>query len=642
MLVAPTKTKSNLETSSVLSLIEAQFFFYLRFSKSRQKWGDSERRQKEFYELAKEYANKKGLPINDTLCLADRGLSAYSGEHRKKGDLGKFLDMVKKGEIAKGSHLGVENIDRLTREGMIDAIKTIILGLIDYDITIVTNGMDTESLIEYNKSNIDEKIGELMGEIKRAHRESKLKSRRIKEIREEDRKSAMKLGKKINGQTPYWLVAIKDENQDTVDFKVIPEAVESIKLMFDLRLNGLGKLAIAQKLNEIAEWSPPSKMDRNRRKRKVGGWRETYIQSVLQNRAVIGEHQLYKFDENGKRVKVGEPIPKYFPQIIDNNTFYAVQETFKANKGKGGRHGKVKNLFTHIIHCGYCLTSQNLANGGSKKCNPDYLVCDTFRRHKGCSRNSIRYDEVEKAILENCRELKPEQVLPNPDAQNKLCQSLRRRIQGHIAELRDSKKQKDTLMINLHHTKRPKMVEYYEQDIARIDEWIVKVQVLKDADEQELVKAESSLQSFAKWKRNLSTLRRAIKKDGNAELRMRLRMHIAELIENIEIFGYGLKDNECRVRFGRIETLFDDEKKTRPVREKELIEFARYITKRITNSKQGRFIRIHFKSGSIVEFWPDGSIPYNLTFWTGKDGKIDWDYKGNDFRWLWDDFKAVS
>ena len=164
----------------------------------------------------------------------------------------------------------------------------------------------------------------------------------------------------------------------------------------------------------------------------------------------------------------------------------------------------------------------------------------------------------------------------------------------------------------------------------------------KDAVEKKLVKAESSLQSFTKWQKDLASLQRAIKKDGSAELRMRLRMRIAELIENIEIFGRGLKDNECRVKFGRIKTLFDNrsQKFLRP--KKELDEFARYITHRITNSKQGRFIRIHFKSGSIVEFWPTGSIPYNLIFWTGKDGNIDWDYTGNHFKWLWDGFKTVS
>lgn len=632
MLVAPTKTKSNLETSI---LITPAVYSYIRWSKLEQALGDSERRQ---VEMTRAFAKTVDLPFDETLQMTDRGLSGYHGVNRKRGALGRFLTMVENRKVAVGSILVVENIDRLSREGIGTALRKIIFKLWDYGIILQT----LEPMERYEpECESEPKFIVLILSLDRAHKDSERKAECIIEIREEDRKSALKSGKKINGQSPLWVVAIKDDNQDTVDFKVIPEAVESIKLMFDLRLNGLGKLAIAQKLNEIAEWSPPPKMDRNKQKRKVGGWGVSYVQSTLQNRAVIGEHQLYKFDEEGKRVKVGKPISGYFPQIIDNNTFYAVQESFKANRGKGGRHGKVKNLFTHITHCGYCKNSQYLANGGSKKHNADYLICKTHMLHHGCSRNSIRYDELENTILDNCRELKPEQVLPNPDEQNKLCQSLRRRIQGDTAELRDIEKQINNLMINLHHTKNPKMVERYEQDIARLDEWAAKIETQKAEDEKELVKTESSLQSFTKWKRDLVSLRKAIKKDGSAELRMRLRMRIAELIENIEIFGHGIKENECRVKFGRIGTLFDD-KKTRPVREKELTEFAEYIAHRITNSKRGRFIRIHFKSGSIVEFWPDGSIPYNLTFWTGKDGNIDWDYKGNNFRWLWDDFKAVS
>ena len=61
---------------------------YLRFSTPEQEKGDSLRRQ---INAAEEWALKNGWELDNTLKFEDRGLSAHSGDHRKKGELGELI-----------------------------------------------------------------------------------------------------------------------------------------------------------------------------------------------------------------------------------------------------------------------------------------------------------------------------------------------------------------------------------------------------------------------------------------------------------------------------------------------------------------------------------------------------------------------
>src|SRR5262245_7909034 len=70
---------------------------YSRFSGKRQEAGDSQRRQDA---LAEEAARAEGVELDRTITLSDRGISAYRGANWKRGDLGKFLDLVDAGIVA--------------------------------------------------------------------------------------------------------------------------------------------------------------------------------------------------------------------------------------------------------------------------------------------------------------------------------------------------------------------------------------------------------------------------------------------------------------------------------------------------------------------------------------------------------------
>src|SRR5262245_5169836 len=78
---------------------------YSRFSGKRQEAGDSQRRQDE---LAEQAAKEEGVPIDRTLTLDDRGLSAFRGDNWRRGKLGKFLDLIDAGLVPPGSILIIE------------------------------------------------------------------------------------------------------------------------------------------------------------------------------------------------------------------------------------------------------------------------------------------------------------------------------------------------------------------------------------------------------------------------------------------------------------------------------------------------------------------------------------------------------
>ena len=126
------------EFSSTMQLqkaTEPRAYSYIRMSTAAQLQGDSLRRQTQ---LSEQYATQHGLDLDDDLKLHDIGVSAFDGSNVAKGELGAFLDAVKKGKVAKGSMLLMELfLDRLSR-GDLQSSITLMMDLLNSGITIVT------------------------------------------------------------------------------------------------------------------------------------------------------------------------------------------------------------------------------------------------------------------------------------------------------------------------------------------------------------------------------------------------------------------------------------------------------------------------------------------------------------------------
>lgn len=621
------------QPKSPASIIEPEVYSYLRFSTKKQKEGDSTRRQKEYIvDPAQKFAKAKGLKYNTTVHCQDKGLSAFHGVHRKKGKLGLFLAMVETGQISKGSFLYVENIDRLTREVMFDALKMILFGLLEHGVGLVTYDDMTMEEIIYTEDSINSGlINKLIGEINRAHSESKRKSL-IAKSNWQNKRSMIREHKIVTTHRPAWLEVVKDEDGNKIKFRLIPKAAATIQMIFDLKLQGMGKQAMAKKLNQQAPWKTPVN-----KKGKGGIWSPNYIQKILQSRAVMGEFQPCKVI-NRKQVPDGEMIPDYYPQVITPDIFHAVQKRFQKNKGKGGKTGKANNLFVSMAKCPYC--GGVMAYRDSKRA---YLVCYNGQMKVKCQRHSIRYDEVEGLILRNCKGLKPEQILPNASEQTKLCSMLRLRIQGKEAELSDKQNQIDNFVENLGKTTVPTMVTRYERSIEKLEEEVLRIKMEREKDEMDLRHAENDRQSFSKWKSNFETLSTALAEKNNPELRIRLRTHLQELIDKIEIYAVGFKElynidkdvEPTQFKGDRkpgyadnTETIVDylwdvahEDKADKKLAESKLFkDFVSDITKQ-RMSKEGRFIRVFFKSGLWMDIVPKGSLAQGMKMAFDEDDK---------------------
>ena len=123
-------------------------YSYLRFSTTEQLKGDSLRRQTQ---AAKDYADKHGLDLDESLTFRDLGVSAWRGKNVKDGALGAFLEAVDSGHVPPGSYLLVENLDRLSRAKPTVALNQF-QAILARDVNVVT--LHDEH--EYTRAAMDE------------------------------------------------------------------------------------------------------------------------------------------------------------------------------------------------------------------------------------------------------------------------------------------------------------------------------------------------------------------------------------------------------------------------------------------------------------------------------------------------------
>jgi len=73
--------------------------------------------------LNQEWCHAKVLTLDESLCIADLGLSAYHGDNKTRGELGAFIRAIEEGKVPRGSYLVVEALDRLTRTAVLEVMN---------------------------------------------------------------------------------------------------------------------------------------------------------------------------------------------------------------------------------------------------------------------------------------------------------------------------------------------------------------------------------------------------------------------------------------------------------------------------------------------------------------------------------------
>jgi DNA invertase Pin-like site-specific DNA recombinase len=375
-------------------------YSYKRFSSPKQSRGDSMRRQTEFEQTV---LREMDLFLDDTCNLSDTGISAFKGQNRLKGALGRFIKLIEQGRIPVGSVLIIENVDRLSR-APVNVAFPLFMSILEAGVEIVT-GMPSRK--HYTKDNT-RTLGDLIEPLycmQLAYDESLKKSERLRHAWASKRKLAGEKGKPMTGSCPRWLKVVGQRD----GYEVIEERAEVVRQMFRWVGEGVGVIRIVKRLHEEGYPTFGSK----------DGWNKSYVRKILANRAVYGEAQFYEGDNTVRKVS-GSPVPNHFPAIVAKEEFDLAQATIKERAHCQGRPAVADcNLFTGLVYHAGDRVKMSLSTTSSRRTSSSrkgqtrrvtYLLSGLVRNGRGSGGRRFPYTIFEEGVLETLTELKPSDV----------------------------------------------------------------------------------------------------------------------------------------------------------------------------------------------------------------------------------------
>jgi DNA invertase Pin-like site-specific DNA recombinase len=511
-------------TVPVVAPIKA--YSYIRFSTPEQQRGDSLRRQ---LEASIAYADEHGLVLDDQLNLRDLGVSAFRRANVEKGKLGAFIKAVEDGLVAPGSYLLVESLDRLSRAQVMDAFE-VFLAIVNSGITIVTL-MDKRA---YSRETMRDSPTELIISIiimTRAYEESATKSDRRRQTWNQQKRKAETIGHKITRKLPFWL-RLPDP---AGEFVVLEEAAAVVRRVFELARAGLGYHKIAQALNADGVPSPAARS--YTKKQKYEGnprtWATSSIGHLLHNEAVIGNLTMEEATVTKLEAAVPSRLDGYYPQIIDDELFYAIQGKRHAPKGKSS--ALKTNLFTGLLFCAYCQGPMQVDTNTKNQHRTSRIICQRKRRGIGCQAKTWPYEQFEEEFFTFVNEVTLDSVTQKKSDDSGLVlrvESLRGRLAvvteelANIAQVLKKRPDSDTMLQQLEDSEKEKALL-----IAELATATVKL----DAERNYQATAVRSVESIRKQIGHL----RSLPPDQLVETRYALAERIASIVKAIGLVSAG-------------------------------------------------------------------------------------------------------
>jgi DNA invertase Pin-like site-specific DNA recombinase len=377
--------------------VQTRAYSYVRFSTPQQAAGASLQRQTE---KAAKYALEHGLTLDTELNMTDFGVSAFRGKNARTGALGGFLEAVNKGYVSKGSYLLIENIDRLSRDDILEA-QTLFQQLILSGINLVTLTTGETYSRERLREEPEALFYVVLEQI-RANRESTRKAQLIGDAKARKKKRLIEHGlegKPYTRQTPSWLTWSEEDKQ----YKLIPDRAAIVREIFERSAAGEGIVRIARDLNQrgIETWGQVGKT------KKADHWRTSYIRKVLTSTAPIGTFTPHTttHDETtrARRDEPMTPVENMFPAAVDADTYWRVNRKFSTSAPRGrNAQQPPKSLIAGIAFCATCGHAITRVAKGDYV----YLVCSRANmKAAGCKYLAVRYNAVEKSLRDNARRL---------------------------------------------------------------------------------------------------------------------------------------------------------------------------------------------------------------------------------------------
>ena len=225
--------------------------------------------------------------------------------------------------------------------------------------------------------------------------------------------SSKRQGKFMGGIAPYGYMK---NPLNKYELLIDEEQAEVVKRIFDMSISGLGIQKIANILTDEKVPIPSIQKNLNRGNKTglYGIWHSRTVSYILKNEDYIGN--LTQCREEKVNCKVRKTVPKDkwivvkggCPAIIDEETFYLVQDMFLKNKNKNSKSHDY--LFRKFLYCKECGHTISINEYKWKKQDEEIIkhtcYCNYYKKYPKynvCEAHKFDYDEFEKKIL---RELK--------------------------------------------------------------------------------------------------------------------------------------------------------------------------------------------------------------------------------------------
>ncbi|ROO70415.1 DNA invertase Pin-like site-specific DNA recombinase [Vibrio crassostreae] len=325
-------------------------YLYRRYSTSKQSKGSSLERQQL---LADRWCAANDGRLLDV--ITDEGYSAFKGDHISQGAFAGVLSAISSGQIPAGSYLLVENIDRLSRQAIGDALTTW-MNILGADINIVTL-MDGKIFTKESRNDLGSMLTYLVTQ-ERAWSESHAKSVRTT--------NAIKAANKrlLNGE-----VARVTRPASWVTFTPsgyeLNHKADAVRRLFELYLSGLGQASTAKQLNDEGITTLSGRSPK---------WSSASVRKVLLNENVTGIKNI-----DGNAVEV-------YPVVVTREDWLKAKNQLSSKSlGASITVGKVANPLTGFCHCGECSETMHYASSRSSAgVRYEYLQCASHRRLHKC------------------------------------------------------------------------------------------------------------------------------------------------------------------------------------------------------------------------------------------------------------------
>lgn len=209
----------------------------------------------------------------------------------------------------------------------------------------------------------------------------------------------------------------KDKNTNQVE--IVPEAAETVHLIFASYLSGMGLKAIARMLNEEKRKTPaqmqkkllgkrmPERLETEIKKKYL--WDATMVSRLLRDEAYTGTLICHKSERNkiNKTFRFTDAEEQfrhenYLPSIITKELWEQVQELMDMRKKDNVRAGENQTIhrYSGLVTCGDCGRAFSGKTVKSKNKSRVEYWCSTYLRYgkEHCGSHAIREEYLDEII----------------------------------------------------------------------------------------------------------------------------------------------------------------------------------------------------------------------------------------------------